>query len=156
MMGSINQVLVPLLLAGYFLWMGRDRLAAALCLAWAATNAQEAAVYIADAPFQQVALIGGHHDWAFALGPQHLNALDRAGLIAAWVRGFGVALWLASISLCVAGLLGFVSDPPPRLRSPGGGAHAASDHHGGGPGDWGVLDAGPGSGPGLGLGQGRG
>src|SRR5437879_4859431 len=77
MMGSINQVLVPLLLAGYFLWGGRDRLAAALCLAWAATNAQEAAVYIADAPFQQLPLIGGQHDWGFVLGPQHFDAEAR-------------------------------------------------------------------------------
>jgi hypothetical protein len=154
MMGSINQVLVPLLLAGYFLWGNRDRLAAALCLAWAATNAQEAAVYIADAPFQQLPLIGGHHDWGFVLGPQHFDALDRAGLIAACVRGFGVALWLASLSICLAGLLGFLSDPPPRLRSTGGGAHGASDHGGGDPGDWGVLDVGRGSGPGLGTGRG--
>src|SRR5213592_3143928 len=34
MMGSINQVLVPLGLATYFLFR-RDRLAGALCLAWA-------------------------------------------------------------------------------------------------------------------------
>src|SRR2546427_12409054 len=81
MMGSINQVLVPLLLAGYFLWGGRDRLAAAFWLAWAATNAQGAAGYIADAPFQQLPLIGGHPGRGPPLGPRTSTPLNLRGCV---------------------------------------------------------------------------
>jgi hypothetical protein len=153
MMGSINQVLVPVALAGYFLWR-RDRLAAGLCLAWAGTSAQAASVYVADAPYQALPLIGGEHDWAFVLGPEHFDVLNRAGLIASYVKGVGLLLWLAGTALCAAGLLGFVSDPVPTLRSPEGGAHAAGDHRDGGFGDWGVRDPRPGAGPGVGPGWG--
>ncbi|HEY1332452.1 MAG TPA: hypothetical protein VGH10_13400 [Actinomycetota bacterium] len=103
MMGSITQVLVPVGLGVYFLWWRRDVLGGALCLAWASTSAQNASVYIADAPYQRLQLIGGFHDWAFVLGPEHLNMLDRAALIAACVKGFGVVLWLAAFALCCAG-----------------------------------------------------
>jgi hypothetical protein len=150
MMGSINQVLVPLGLAGYFLWIRRDRLGGALCLAWAGTSAQAASVYIADAPYQRLPLIGGEHDWAYVLGPEHFDMLNRAGLIASCVKGFGLVLWLAGTALCVAGLLGFVSDPVPTLRSSEGGAHAAGDLGDGGLGEWGVRDPRPGAGPGTG------
>jgi hypothetical protein len=153
MMGSINQVLVPVGIALYFLCFRRDWLAGGLCLAWAGTSAQSASVYIADAPYQRLPLIGGTHDWAFVLGPQHFNMLDRAGFIAACVKGFGLALWLAGAALCVAGLLGILSDPPSTLRSEGvgrGGTDAAGDHRGGGPGDWGVFDPGRGAGRGVG------
>jgi hypothetical protein len=50
MMGSVTQVAVPVGLAAYFLVLRRDQLAAGLCLVWAATSAQDASVYIADAP----------------------------------------------------------------------------------------------------------
>jgi hypothetical protein len=74
-----------------------------VCLAWAATSAQNAGVYIADAPFQRLQLIGGEHDWAFVLGPEHLNMLDKAHLIAAVVHGAGVAMLLAGVALCASG-----------------------------------------------------
>ena len=57
-MGSVTQVLVPAGLAAYFLFVRRDLLGGGLCLAWAATSAQDASVYIADAPFQRLRLIG--------------------------------------------------------------------------------------------------
>ena len=62
-------------------------------------------MYIADAPYQRLTLIGGEHDWAFVLGPSHLNMLDRAGLIAAVVTAFAVALVVAGAVLCAMGLV---------------------------------------------------
>lgn len=47
--GSITQVLVPVELALYFLMVPCDLLGGGVCLAWAATSAQDASVYIADA-----------------------------------------------------------------------------------------------------------
>ncbi len=101
-MGSITQVLVPLGLATYFL-LRRDRLGGGACLAWAATSAQNASVHVADAPFQRLHLIGGQHDWAFVLGPRHLNMLDKAHVIAAIVHGAGLFMLLAGVAVCVSG-----------------------------------------------------
>jgi hypothetical protein len=102
-MGSITQVGVPIGLASYFLWGRQDTVAAAVCLAWAATSARDAAIYVADAPYQRLELIGGEHDWAFVLGPSHLNLLDRAHLIAAMVNGAGIVMLFASVGLCAYG-----------------------------------------------------
>ncbi|HEX9411529.1 MAG TPA: hypothetical protein VF986_07535 [Actinomycetota bacterium] len=99
--GSFAQIAVPVGLAAYFLLRRKDRLGGALCLAWAATSAKDVAAYVADAPSQRLQLIGGEHDWAAILGPDHFNALDRAELIAAAVRWFGIALLFAALAICV-------------------------------------------------------
>lgn len=101
-MGSITQVAVPVGLAVYFLWARKDPVAGGICLAWASTSAQDASVYIADAPYQMLQLIGGEHDWAFVLGPEHLNMLDKAHAIAASVKGFGFLMLLTGITICAA------------------------------------------------------
>jgi hypothetical protein len=117
MMGSVTQVAVPLGVALYFLLLRRDLLGGGVCLAWAATSAQDASVYIADAPTQALPLLGeGIHDWAFVLGRFH--ALDAAGTIAAGVKAFGLALLFAGFALCAWGLL--VEEPReerPRIDS---------------------------------------
>jgi hypothetical protein len=103
LMGSGTQVLVPLGLAAYFWVAHRDRLGTALMLAWAGTSAQNVSVYIADAPFQALPLLGnGEHDWAFLL-ERHLGA---AAPLAHAVWALGLLLWLAGVGLCVWGLLG--------------------------------------------------
>jgi hypothetical protein len=104
MMGSGAQIAVPLGLALYFLFRRHDRAAAGLCLAWAATNCYDASVYIADAPFERLQLIGGEHDWAFVLGPDHFNALDKAGTIATAVVWMGALLLLAGLAVSLSGL----------------------------------------------------
>jgi hypothetical protein len=102
--GSALQCLVPLGLGVYFLAWPRDRLAGAACFAWAATNFQEASVYIADAPYEELQLIGGEHDWATVLGPEHLNRLQDAGSIALTVRGIGAVILLVAVVLCLVTL----------------------------------------------------
>lgn len=113
-MGSITQVMVPVGLATYFLVFRKDRLGGGVCLAWAATSAQDASVYIADAPYQRLHLIGGTHDWAFVLGPDHLNMLSSAHTIAAVVKGSGFLLLFAGIAVCAWGLLH--PEPKPDLQ----------------------------------------
>jgi hypothetical protein len=104
MAGSITQVLVPVGLATYFLWKRRDLAAGGLCLAWAGTSAQNASVYIGDAPYQRLQLIGGLHDWATVLGPEHFNILGSARVISIAVLGAALGLFIAGLSLCCAGL----------------------------------------------------
>lgn len=106
--GSVTQVLVPAGLAGYFL-LRKEFLGTGLCLAWAGTSAHNASVYIADAPYERLPLIGGHHDWAFLLG--RWDALEAAGTVAGGVRGLGLVLVLAGVAACVWPLL-----PERRLR----------------------------------------
>ena len=102
-MGSVTQIAVPAGLAAYFAWRRHDALAAAVCLAWAATSAEEAAVYIADAPFERLELIGGEHDWAFVL--HRLNAVEAADELALAVRVLAWGLLALAIGLCVRRLL---------------------------------------------------
>ncbi|HJV04889.1 MAG TPA: hypothetical protein VJ868_06470 [Actinomycetota bacterium] len=85
-MGSALQVAAPLALAGYFLLRQEDLLGAALCAAWAGTSCQQVSVYVADAPYQALPLLGGEHDWAYLLGPAGLDALDAAR---SWPRRSG-------------------------------------------------------------------
>ena len=103
MAGSAAQVLVPLALAAYFALAQGEVPGAALCAAWAGTSARNASVYIADAPAESLSLVGGgQHDWSFALGPEGLDAMDRAGAIAGTVRGAGLALVIVAVAACLA------------------------------------------------------
>jgi hypothetical protein len=101
MMGNGVQTLLPLALAGVFALRERDLLGAVVCLGWAATTAQDASVYIADAPHQRLQLIGGYHDWAFALA--ELDRLHQAEAIARLVWTGGLLLWIVAAAGCAAG-----------------------------------------------------
>lgn len=102
-MGSGLQVTVPLLLAGVFWLREQDVLGTALCLGWAGTSFQDASVYIADAPFQRLPLLGGEHDWAWILGPRGLDQLAWADELGTTAWTVGLLLWLAGTALCLAG-----------------------------------------------------
>ena len=97
-MGSIAQIAVPVGLALYFAWIRTDHVATSVCLTWAATSARNVSVYIADAPTQQLQLIGGEHDWAFLLA----GHLQDAAPLAHQVWTLGVLLLFAAFALAVA------------------------------------------------------
>lgn len=109
--GSIFQVGVPLALAVYFLAARRDHRGAGVCLAWAATSASDVARYIADAPREALPLIGGKHDWATILGPEHLNRLQDAGAWAATVDRLAWALFVLALLSAVGGLIVALASP---------------------------------------------
>ncbi|NNF64447.1 MAG: hypothetical protein HKN07_09315 [Acidimicrobiia bacterium] len=96
-MGSGTQILVPLGLAAYFWLRSRDRLASGLIAVWAATSMQDASVYIADAPFQRLPLIGGHHDWAYLMS--RWGVLDESGDYAGLVLFFGALIGLGGFGI---------------------------------------------------------
>jgi hypothetical protein len=100
-MGSVFQVAVPAGLAAYFAIARRDAMAATVCGAWSAANLHDVSVYIADAPYERLPLIGGQHDWAYLLGPEQLDHLAAAHDVAAVVNGIGAVLALATITTCV-------------------------------------------------------
>jgi len=94
--GSAMQLAVPLGLAIYFLVVRHDNAAAAVCAAWAATDAADVARYIADAPFERLPLIGGDHDWAFFFSADGIDAMDRAAGVAHAVATLGWLLFATS------------------------------------------------------------
>lgn len=112
-MGSVFQIAVPLGLGGYFWFRRRDLLGTAVCLAWAGASAVDVSVYIADAPFQRLQLIGGYHDWAFLLGRSVFDSLDKAASIAGAVKLIGALLVLIGIALCFLGPFRHRSDVGP-------------------------------------------
>jgi hypothetical protein len=105
--GSGTQVLVPVGLGIYFHRWRRDRMAAGLMAGWAGTSAQDVSVYIADAPYRFLDIVGGRdaHDWWYLLGPGQLDAFAYADEIAALVKGAGFLMLLGGIGLCVWGML---------------------------------------------------
>ena len=118
LMGSVFQVAIPLGLAAYFGLRRRDLMAAGLCLAWAGTSAVDVSVYIADAPFQRLPLIGGSHDWAFLLGPAGFDSMRGAAGIASAVKVAGALLVLAGIGLCFRGPFVSEASDQPSMRRP--------------------------------------
>jgi hypothetical protein len=105
--GSGTQIAVPLGLAAYFHFARKERAATALMLAWAGTSMANAATYIADAPYQQLELLGGPggHDWAFIFGPEGLNNLPASGPVSTAVWIAGAALLSFAAGMCAWGIL---------------------------------------------------
>ncbi len=99
--GSATQILVPLGLAVYFGLQRREPVSAGVMLAWAGSSAQDVSVYIADAPYQALPLIGGQHDWAYLLGPRGWDAIGAAGSIAATVKVAGGLTLFTGFLLCL-------------------------------------------------------
>lgn len=104
--GSTTQVLVPLGLVVYFWFRRRDYAGVAFCLAWAGASAQDVSVYVADAPYQRLPLIGGgHHDWATILGPRHFDAIAAADELAAVIKWAGAVVLVAGLVVAVWALI---------------------------------------------------
>ena len=121
--GSIAQLLVPLFFVAYFLIRRKDWVAAGVCLAWAATSAMEVSLYVADAPTQELDLIGDKHDWAYILGPDGYNAMDKAASLSHTIQD------AASVAAVTAGLLCLAAPlrgRRPRQSDPMGPANSAT------------------------------
>ncbi len=113
--GSGAQILVPSGLVVYFLGVRGDHLAAAFCAGWAATSMVDVSIYVADAPYQRLSLIGGYHDWAYILGPSGLNHLEWAAGLARGLRTTALLVWLVSLAVVVGPpLLGRLLPSPGR------------------------------------------
>lgn len=108
-MGSGMQILVPAGLAGYFGLLRHDEMAAGLMVVWMGTSMQDVSVYVGDAPFQLLPLIGGEHDWAYLLG--HWGVMNRAEDLAGMV-------WTLGLLAAIAGLAWIVYEGWIKRRGP--------------------------------------
>lgn len=86
---------------------------------------QDASVYIADAPYERLALIGGEHDWAFVFDALH--RMDQAGTVATLVRDAGLLVLLAAATVAVLGLLGLFANVRTRPADPDAATRAKPD-----------------------------
>lgn len=119
LMGSVTQVAVPLGLAAYFLWR-REFVGAGLCLSWAGASAWDVSVYVADAPYERLPLIGGDHDWAYLMS--RWDAMEQAAGVASVVRALGLVSSLTGLALCAAApwLEARSAHPPSQQELPDG------------------------------------
>lgn len=103
--GSFMQVAVPLGLSLYFALHRKERWAAAPLLAWAGTSMHNVAVYLGDAPYRRLPLLGDQsgHDWAFLLQGKPMMMAEQ---IAALVTALGFLLVLGALAMCWSGWRG--------------------------------------------------
>lgn len=99
--GSLFQILLPLLIAGYFLWRQRQPFSASVCLWWCAQNFVDVAPYVGDATNMFLPLTGEwsddivdvrayRHDWHNILEP--LGWLPYDHRLAVLCKATGVVL----------------------------------------------------------------
>lgn len=95
--GSLNQVLIPLLIAGYFFYQ-QQKLSACAVLMWAGQSLINVSVYAGDAFKMQLPLLGGDssiHDWNWLL--IYLGQLRHAQGISQSINFIGWMILLAGI-----------------------------------------------------------
>ncbi len=145
--GSVVQVVVPLGLGLYSWLLRRDLAAATLLGAWTGASLWDVSVYVADAPFERLHLIGGDHDWAVLL--HRYDAMHMAEPLATTIRVVGGVAVVAAVGLSAAGPwiedrmrgtrvpaakriragegVGVPSEPSPDLQNRAGGADNRDD-----------------------------
>jgi hypothetical protein len=98
--GSLNQVLIPTIFAGYFFFR-RQYYSASVVLFWVAQNILYVAVYMGDSIVQQLPLLGGDnviHDWNWILSAMGL--LRYTDVLSRITYDCGMALTFAAAALC--------------------------------------------------------
>ena len=109
--GSLNQVLIPAVCTGYFLWH-RQTAAAAVTLFWTGESITDVAIYVADGRDMALPLLaeGLVHDWSWILS--ELSLRNQAAPLGRAVFVLGVAVLVAALGLLAVDLLRVLSLPP--------------------------------------------
>jgi len=118
--GSLNQVLIPAICTGYFLWHGRLA-AAAVMLFWVGENVVDVGIYAADGRDMKLPLLveGLTHDWNWILS--ELSLRNQAEPIGRAIFVLGVLTLLAALILLALDLLreaSVLSSPSPSIEKP--------------------------------------
>jgi len=108
--GSLNQVLIPAVCTGSFLWRGQLA-AAAVTLFWTGESLVDVAIYVADGRDMKLPLLaeGLTHDWNWILS--ELSLRNQAEPIGRAVFGLGVLVLLAALALLAYDLLRVLAAP---------------------------------------------
>lgn len=112
--GSLNQVLIPAVLTGYFLYH-RQHGSAAATLFWTGQSITGVAVYAADAEVMRLPLHGGEgpavHDWHRLL--TWTGLIDSAGAVGGLFFAAAALTMLAGIALLALETVRLATAPPP-------------------------------------------
>ncbi len=110
--GSLNQVLIPALCTGYFLWH-RQTAAAAVTLFWTGESLADVAIYVADGREMALPLLaeGLTHDWNWILS--ELSLRNQALPLGRAVFAVAVLVLAAAIALLAADMLRAPPGPAP-------------------------------------------
>ena len=108
--GSLNQVLIPGLCTGYFLWH-RQRAAAAVTLFWTGESITDVAIYVADGRDMALPLLaeGLVHDWNWILS--ELSFRNHAAGLGRAVFALGLLVLAAAVTLLALDLLSVLTGP---------------------------------------------
>lgn len=99
--GSLNQVLIPLIFAGYF-FLHRQYYSGSLVLFWVGENLLNISVYAGDAIRMQLPLLGGDaslHDWNWLLF--YTGLLHQTHAVALSIQITGTAFIVAATLLAI-------------------------------------------------------
>jgi hypothetical protein len=108
--GTLLQLFIPALLAGYFLFR-MSPCSAAICLWWLGQNLLNVSIYMADAREMKLELVGGgEHDWTQIFYQFGLLGEESVRAVSTFTHHLGVLVMLASAAAIAA--YGFF----PRLR----------------------------------------
>jgi hypothetical protein len=109
--GSLNQVLIPALCTGYFLWHGQ-RAAAAATLFWTGESLADVAIYVADGRDMALPLLaeGLTHDWNWILS--ELSLRDQAPALGRAVFVMAMLVLAAAMALLATDLWRVLSSTP--------------------------------------------
>jgi hypothetical protein len=100
--GTLLQLLVPALLAGYFLFR-RGPCSAAACLWWLGQNLVNVSIYMADAREMKLPLVGGgEHDWTQIFYQFGLLGEESVRAVSTITHHLGVLAMLGSAAAIAA------------------------------------------------------
>jgi hypothetical protein len=110
--GSLNQVLIPALCTGYFLWH-RQTAAAAVTLFWTGESLADVAIYVADGREMALPLLaeGLTHDWNWILS--ELSLRNQALPLGRAVFAVAVLVLASAIALLAVDILRAPPRPAP-------------------------------------------
>jgi hypothetical protein len=101
--GTFSQMLVPIICGAVLVYQQNDWFGGGICLWWLGENLVNVGRYMADAPYQQLPLIGGEHDWAYLFNQWQM--MDKAEISSQFINILGVILMLVGIGWLIIQIL---------------------------------------------------
>jgi hypothetical protein len=100
--GSLNQILIPAIISGYFFFKGQ-KYSGAVTLFWVGENFWDVSVYASDGRDAVLPLLGGgdtdSHDWLNLLSMMGLT--NHAQLVGSLIYGVGTLIYIGAIGLTI-------------------------------------------------------
>ncbi len=100
--GSLNQILIPAVIAGYFCFKGQ-KYSGAITLFWVGENFWDVSIYASDGRDAILPLLGGadadSHDWLNLLSMMGMTA--HAQWVGSLIYGLGTLIYIAAIGLTI-------------------------------------------------------